>query len=165
MNKRQRGWWPSLASVRLNVRKKKKKNGWYGIGLFSFILLWCTALCIALYLLLYTLNFHTMKKPVPLSGINTSFSLSFFENELWNSARSVCHALICFNGGVDVFGFIESNQISFVTIWGRHYFHNYLWILPVWLWDLLRQLLCLNTFWFSWFNRWAVFTFIGSKWN
>lgn len=72
---------------------------------------------------------------------------------------------ICFNSGVDIFGFIESNQISLVIIWGRHYFHNYLWILPVWLWDLLRQLLGLNTFWFCWFNSWAVFTFIGSKCN
>lgn len=117
----------------------------------------------ALYLLLYTLSLHTMKKTVPLSGCYTSFSLSFFQNKLWNSAHFVCHALICFIGGVDIFGFIESNQISLVTIWGRHYFHNYLWILPVWLWDLLRQLLGLNTFWLSWFNRWAVFTFIGSK--
>lgn len=72
---------------------------------------------------------------------------------------------VCFSGGVDIFGFIESNQISLVIIWERHYFHNYLWILPIWLWDLLRQLLGLNTFWFSWFNSWAVFTFIGSKWK
>lgn len=37
-----------------------------------------------------------MKKTLPRPGGNTSFSLSFFENELWNSAHFVCHALHLF---------------------------------------------------------------------